>query len=1134
MSVNDILRRCADAGIRLAVANGKLRVTAGEQGDNNDLLMLLRAQRDEVIRALQAVQGARNEAVYRLPADTRARARASAAQRRIYFVEQAGSVSAYNMVGSYRLAGSVDFTALENALDSVVERHEALRTHYELEGGELWQIVGAPKSITWEHVRADARDSHADTEIKRLLERESSWSFDLSTGPIVRASMLHLGPEDSVLFLNVHHIACDGWSVGLILRDLSSAYEALVHGRPAPFRPVAVQYVDFSEWLGGAARSKDVVSRLERQLERLQGMPELHGIPLDYPRPRQAEHRGGRVTRTVPSMEWRAVRDACDGFDVTPFMYLQAAFALLVGTYAFESDVVVGMPVAGRLRSEAYDTVGLFVNTVVLRTRLVGAQSFISILQDTKQAVLDALEDQIVPFDSLVDRLDVARARSHAPVVQIMLAMETQAANDLTLFGVSVTQFVNEAEPSKLDLQVTMVESDYELRIDWHFNASIFDRSSVESMAMQFMDLLRRLPGNEALPPWELARSALSHVASATAKSVTQPRIEDLIGRHVAETPLRIAVRSGASEISYESIDRMASVVGRALREEGVGPGSIVALYVDPSIEMIAAMIAALKVGAAYVPLDSSYPPGRLREIIDDCQPEVLLTKKDLAAALDDIETRRVMCLDEIATSVESGGPLANACDSGDAAYIIYTSGTTGKPKGVVVAHAGLANALDHMDELVAPLSPWSGMLWSSPGFDASVYEIYSVLTRGGTLHIPPASLRLDPEALFRWMDERAVASAFVHAGYLEPYGKHVRRGGGRALRRMMIGAEAIPWAQVSPILEDATNLSIVNAYGPTEATIYCSAWKVDPAASRPGASLPIGLPVQMMTLHVMNMGGYASPSGAVGELYVEGVGVALGYLRRPDLNEEKFGRMHGSSGRRFYRTGDLVRRRSDGIFEFVGRKDQQVKIRGFRIELGDVEAHLLALDFVRTGAVVAYGEREARRLVAYVVLQDDCGIHSHGEAAAFLRKGMLARVPEYMVPSQFVVVQELPVTTNGKIDRARLPEPAAPRSELIAPRDEGEALLLDIWKEVLGVDAVGVTSDFFAVGGQSLLATRVLARIRETLGGAQDGITLGHLLEYRTIEALASFLQPQIEMLLAERRAVAIYASTMMVEGLL
>lgn len=1134
MNVKEILRRCAEAGVKLAMVDGKLRVMAGSQGVDSDLLVLLRAQREEIIRALQAVEDTRGGAVRRLPEESRARVRASAAQRRMYFVEQASGASAYNMVGSYRLAGSVDFAALERALDSVIERHESLSTRYELESGELWQVVGAPNSITWDHVWSDVGDGDSDAEIKRLLARESSWRFDLANGPMFRASMLHLSPEESVLFLNVHHIACDGWSVGVILRDLSAAYEAYVLGRPTPLLPLAVQYVDFSEWMRDVARSEDVNDRLERQLDKLQGIPELHGIPLDRPRPPRAEYRGERVARVLSPMEWTAVRDASDGFGVTPFMYLHAAFALLVGSYAFESDVVLGMPVAGRLRPEAYGTVGLFVNTVVLRTRLADAQSFVSILNDTKQAVLDALEDQVVPFDSLVDHLDVARNRSHAPVVQVMLAMETRAGNDLKLFGVTVDPVGNEAEPSKLDLQVTMVECGHELRIDWHFNASIFDHQSIETMAMQFSDLLCRLPGNEALPPWELSSSAVSHVTPATTESVAHSRIEHLIGRHVAETPSRIAITCGAREISYGSLDRIASSFGLALREEGVGPGSIVALYLDPSIEMIAAMIAALKVGAAYVPLDSSYPPGRLREIIHDCKPDVLLTTRARAADLDGIETRRVVRLDDIAIDVDSGESLDGASGTSDAAYVIYTSGTTGKPKGVVVAHAGLVNALDHMDDLVAPSSPWSGMLWSSPGFDASVYEIYSVLTRGGTLHIPPARLRLDPEALFEWMDERAVAGAFVHAGYLEPYGKHVRRGGGRALRRMMIGAETISWGQVSPILEYSPNLSIVNAYGPTEATIYCSAWRVDPAASRPDASLPIGLPVRKMSLNVMNMGGYLSPPGAVGELYVEGVGVALGYLGRADLTDERFGCMDGNASRRFYRTGDLVRQRRDGIFEFVGRKDQQVKIRGFRIELGDVEANLFSLDCVRAGVVVAYGEHESARLVAYVVLQDDFGIRGEEDGAALLRSGMLARVPEHMVPSQFIIVRELPFTTNGKVDRARLPEPVAPVAEMIAPRDEGEALLFDIWKEVLAVDAVGVTSDFFAVGGQSLLATRVLSRIRETFGCSQNDITLGHLLEYRTIESLSGFLQPQIERLLAERRASEIYASTMAVEGLL
>lgn len=1111
MDIKDVLQRCIDAGIRLAHGEGQLRVHFDGAAPDAALLALLKQHKPALLQYLQAAGSGAGAAIPILSADARRQVPASPAQRRMWLLDRFEKVSTpYNMVGAFRLAGPVDLDALAAAVDRVVSRHEALRTNFVECDGELIQVVRDAVPLAWERLDASALESAArDQQLHALLHRENQRRFDLADGPLIHAATLRLSSQVVVLVLNVHHIACDGWSVGIVQREISAAYAAIVGGRTPDGSP-PLQYIDYAQWLRAQAADPALATQLDYWLQRLKGLPQLHGLPLDKPRPALQTYTGRQVRRTIAGQSLAAVRAQCQVQDATLFMFMHMAFSALVALYSAERDIVIGFPTAGRRHPDADATVGLFINTAIVRSQVDGAASFDSLLAQSKRDIRDTLAHQDVPYEVLLEHLKPARSRAHSPLVQLLLTVQDRQTPGFALPGVAAEPLANPEQPVKFDLQLEVEEHAEQLQVTWRFNADLFDEHSIERMADGFNQLLAVAAQD--------GKATLHSIAGQAAPLQGPPaatparRLEALFEEHARAHPDRTAVVFEATRLSYRELDCRANALASQLRARGVGHGGLVGLCVDRSIEMVVGLLAVLKAGAAYVPLDMAYPTRRLAAMIADCDACVLLGQRRHEAVLATFE-RPVLLLDADAGEAGNDPALPRPLDASEPAYVIYTSGTTGVPKGVVVSHASVANLLAHFDRLAPLQAPWNGSLWSSINFDVSVYEIFSPLCAGGCLHIIPDAHRLDPERLFAWMAQSGIHSSYLYAGYLEPYGEHLAGSSDASvLRRMLVGVEPISSDHLNAIARHVPALQIVNGYGPTEATVCCTTLRFEPSPQAPARRVPIGRAVAGAELHVMNASGQPVLPGALGELFVGGAGLAIGYLNNPDLTRQRFVDMRvDGTTRRLYRTGDVVRCLPSGDLEFIGRADEQIKIRGFRIEPGEIEVRLCEQDEVGDATVLALGEGIDKRIVAYVVPRSGLAAARDAEAMALverIRHGLKAFLPDYMVPADIVLLDAIPMTANGKVDRAALPRPAQSQAgattHRVAPRNEVERRLVEIWKEVLAQDEVGVTEDFFALGGHSLHVTRLTSRMRQRFELGEADLSLETVFENPTVERLA------------------------------
>ncbi|MBB6243702.1 non-ribosomal peptide synthetase [Rhodanobacter sp. MP1X3] len=1118
MNIHELLVRCLDCGISLSARDNELRVHYEREAPDGELLALLRQHKHELMRYLLQPTGAR--------ISPRSDAQqsgfpASLAQRRMWFVDRfEGAGSAYNMVGLYRVQGRFEINALQEAMNVILAKHEALRTTLHEVDGEIRQLVHEPSIVPLAVVDLSAFPTDLqDVQLRAVIREENARRVDLSTGPLLHVTGVRLDDDTWILILNVHHIACDGWSVQLLEREIGTVYrEIAAGGSPMPHAH-GPQYGDYVVWSSERDSEAPWRNQLPYWQGVLDGMPSLHNVPLDRARPPVQTFEGGTIRHDLPASWLGDALTLCREHGSTLFMFLHAALSAVIGVYSSESDIIIGFPVAGRRHPQVASTVGLFVNTLVLRTPFDGNASLLDALKRSRQAVIDALDHQDVPYDALIEALRPQRSHAYSPLVQIVLALQNADGAGLNLGGSQVVSMENDDAPVKFDIQIEATQSADGLALAWRFNSAIFDDISAQRMLACLVGLLEQAVQNPLERLFMLLREE-STPATEIYCGGYFPRLEDRIGEFVRAFPDRLAVVAEDTSLTYGELDCRAKAVALLLRARGVRAGATVALCTPRSVETIVGMLGILKAGGAYVPLDPAYPSARLALILEDCGAEIMLTKQILAEQLAPLGCSLVL-LDGMPAESPHGRFDADDLTVGDAtdpAYIIYTSGTTGKPKGVVVAHASVVNLVEHFDEVAPHDESWSGSLWSSISFDVAVYEIFTVLCRGGTLHIVPENLRLAPERLFRWTDDHAITSAFMHAGYLEPYIEYLRQpGSGGSLRRMLVGVEPIASDHLLAVANSLPQLRIVNAYGPTEITVCCTTFLFEPSTHTSGGRVPIGHEVRGTTLFVMNGGGEPAPRGAIGELYVGGIGVALGYLNNSALTDARFVTVVLSSGTiRMYRTGDLVRYRRDGALEFIGRADDQIKIRGFRIEPGEIEVRLCGLNTISDAAVIAVGDGAAKQLVAYVVPRPEYVVQARsGDAFVTLVKRELRKdLPGYMIPDEVIVIDEIPLTTNGKLARASLPPVTSAQipGERVAPRNDIERRVALIWNAVLHVEDIGVYDDFFALGGQSLLATRLIARVHREFELEGLGLPFGTLFENPTIACFSEVLGRAIQ----------------------
>ncbi|MGE2722240.1 amino acid adenylation domain-containing protein, partial [Mycolicibacterium celeriflavum] len=1004
----------------------------------------------------------------------------SFAQNRLWFIDQLqGPSPVYNMPVALRISGAVDVDALGAALRDVIGRHESLRTLFTAVEGVPRQVVVAADAVDFGWDVVDGVGWSAG-ELREAVGAAARYTFDLTTEIPMRARLFRLARDEYVLVAVVHHIAADGWSIRPLVADLGAAYACRCAGRAPDWAPLAVQYVDYTLWQRAQLGDlDDGDSRIAAQLaywqDVLAGMPERVQLPTDRPYPVVADQRGATVVVDWSARLQQQVARVAREHNATSFMVVQAALGVLLSQLSASSDVAVGFPIAGRRDPALDELVGFFVNTLVLRLDLAGDPTVAEVLAQVRARSLAAYEHQDVPFEVLVERLNPTRSLSHHPLVQVALAWQNFAGDPgagLALGDVEVIQVPVDTHTARLDVSFSLAERWSEagepagIGGAVEFRTDVFDAASIEALIERLQRVLvamttdpgQRLSSIDLLDVGEHARLDVWGNRAVLTQPEMAPSVPVLLAAQVARTPEAVAVTSGAQSLTYRELDEAANQLAHALAGLGAGPGRCVALLLERSAEAIVAMVAVLKTGAAYLAIDPVVPAARVRFMVADAAPVLAVSTADLVARFDGFGVP-VLDIDDPEIDAQPDTALpAPAPD--DIAYLIYTSGTTGTPKGVALTHRNLAHLGQSTPEHLPVEQVWTQC--HSYAFDFSVWEIWAALLGGARLVVVPESVTTSPED-FHALLVRERVSVLTQT----PSAVAALSPQGLESVALLLGGEACPGDVVD---RWAPGRVMINAYGPTEITVYASM----SAPLTPGSGpAPIGAPVSTAALFVLDGWLRPVPVGVVGELYLAGRGVGVGYWRRPGLSAARFVACpFGVPGTRMYRTGDLVRWRSDGQLDYLGRADEQVKIRGYRIELGEVRSALTAVDGVEQAAVIAREDQPGvKRLVGYVTGAVDPGR---------VRAALGDRLPPYMVPAAVVAVDALPVTVNGKLDVRALPAPDYGDGDRYrAPSDAVEELLAGIYAQVLGLDRVGVDDSFFDLGGDSILSMQVVSRAR-------------------------------------------------------
>jgi aspartate racemase len=990
----------------------------------------------------------------------------------------------YNIPQAFRLRGPLNLPALEESFQTVVRRQEALRTRFILVDHQPRQT--ALDSIDF---RVHFEDlSHLAAEEREMvlacrLAEEARAPFDLGTDLLIRARVIKTAPEEHILAVTVHHIVADNWSLGLLFQEVSAFYAGAVRGEIAALGPVCARFAD---WTGAKAgvEADDIAFWRGRLAGRL---PELQ-LPSDHPRPARQSFQGGWRPMTVPANVTAELKRLSQSRQATLYMTLLAAFSALLHRYTAEETILLGCPVSRRDQPGAEGVIGMLVNTIPARVELAGDPSFVELLERVRKEVLECHRHSRTPFEKVLEGLRLSRHGARHPVFQTIFQWVNASAAALSLPGIRAEELPLQTGTAKFDLTVTLLEDKNGLRGNIEFSSDLFEAETIDRLAGHYNVLLEAITRQPLAPISDLPLMSPAErhkvVVEWNQTTTEYPRdqtIDEVFEEQARRAPGSVALVCGGQTMTYSELNRRASEIASFLQRAGVKAGGNVAICLERSFDLIAGLLGILKAGAAYVPLDSSFPPSRLEYMKRDSGAALVLTQETVEAA------RR-----------EGGTAVAVPHKADDPAYIIYTSGSTGEPKGVVVPHRGVVRLVKNSN--YASFGPEEVFLQFAPvTFDASTFEIWGALLNGARLVIyPPRFESLDEFAGI--LREHRVSTLWLTAGLFHQIVDHQLDCLG-GVRQLLAGGDVLSVPHVKKMLQ-SLGCRLINGYGPTENTTFSCTYTLPKSWN--GASVPIGRPIANSQAYILDKKLNPVPVGVAGELCAGGDGVALGYLNSPDLTAARFvPNPFGPPGARLYRTGDIARFQPDGVIEFLGRADQQVKIRGFRVELGEVEQALAAHPGVRQAVVVARADASfTKHLAAYCAVLPEQKIAA-GELRDFLRR----LLPEYMIPSDFVFVENFPLTANGKVDRQRLPAPGRtaggemPGGE---PRNETERKLAQIWREVLGLKTVGIHENFFELGGHSLLAMRVLSRVESVLGAS---VPLREIFEQPTVAALAGMV---------------------------
>ncbi|BAY93738.1 MULTISPECIES: non-ribosomal peptide synthetase [unclassified Tolypothrix] len=1060
----------------------------------------------------------------------------SFAQQRLWFLDQlAPGNPFYNVSTALRLKGSLNFTALRQTFNEIVRRHEILRTRFVMVDQQPVQVIAPSLTISFPLIDLrNFKSQERETQVRRIATQEAKYPFNLTTGPLLRVKLLQLNEAEYVLLLNLHHIVADGWSIGVLIKELGVLYKAFADdegcliaspfaGRTGdasnnslstPLPELPIQYADFAqwqrEWLQGVGANS--TSPLQTQLaywqKQLDGLSVLN-LPTDRLRPAVPSYRGAKQFLELPQSLTQALEALSYQEGVTLFMTLLAAFQTLLYRYTQQEDIAVGSPIANRNRSELEGLIGFFVNSLVLRTDLSGNPTFRELLNRVREVTLGGYAHQDLPFEKLVEELHPERDLSHHPLFQVVFSLQNTPIEALELPGLKLSLFEFDSKTAKFDLEFHLWQDLETLKGQVVYSTDLFDQNTITRMVGHFQTLLESIVVNSKQRLSDLPlltegeQQQLLIDWNNTQKSYPHNKcFHQLFEAQVEQTPDAIVLVFGDEQLSYKQLNIRSNQVAHYLQKIGVEAESLVGICVERSLEMIIGLLGILKAGGAYLPLDTSLPQERLNFMLEDAQVSVVLTQEKLLKHFQEF-SKPIICIDKDWTAITQNSQEnpTNCVTFENLAYVIYTSGTTGKPKGVLIEHWGLSNLVEAQIETFNLQSSNRILQFASLSFDASIFEIAMALRTGATLYLANKESLLPGQPLLQLLREKAITHVILPPAVLA-----------------VLPTESLSTLQTIICAGESCTDDIVkrwwsssrrffNAYGPTEATVWSTVAEIKSVNEKP----PIGRPINNIKIYILDNHLQPLPIGITGELYIDGDGLARGYLNHPELTAQKFipNPFNQQNGARLYKTGDLARYRVDGNIEFLGRIDNQVKIRGFRIELSEIETVLSQHQNVQKAVVIAQENVSGDKyLIGYIVPNVKTQ-----NIASLLRNFLKEKLPEYMVPKAFVMLDYIPLTANGKVDiyaLTALDTPNYSRDEaFIAPRTPTESTLAKIWAEILNIEDVGIHDNFFDLGGNSLLTVHCLQQINKQF---ELELPLSTLFLNPTIESLATSLSSKTD----------------------